>query len=257
MEELIGAIAAAAAGALGLSHVLRKRGSGDLLLRCRDAYRLGDGDEGPRLFAELDAALNGFRERMHAAEALFEARAFEPSLALLDKASALRSGGPRARRLRARLAGRMMEAHGVGLLRGWLDDFPADLEVRLELGELMLALGRPDEGLARLRPALLTHARSCALHSLLGRTHFAAGSADDARVHLLEAQRLRARRKRQIVPLYDTGMESGYDFRFAVQGRWEEDRDWMLLEQIGGAPPDADGADFGGTGVDGAKTPAV
>jgi hypothetical protein len=257
MEELMGAIAAAAAGALGLQHVLRKRGSGDLLLRCRDAYRLGDGEEGPRLFAELEPALSGFRDRMHAAELLFDARAFGPTHRLLDKAAALRPGDPRGQRLRARLSGRLMEAEGVGLLRTWLDDVPTDLEARLELGELLLALGRPEEGLSRLRPALVTHAGHSALHSLLGRAHFAAGSRDRSRVHLLEAQRLRARRKRQIVPLYDTGMESGYDFRVAVQGRWEEDRDWMLLDQIGEGPADSDTADFVAVGVDGAKTPAV
>lgn len=258
MDDLIGAIAVAAAGALGLTHVWRRRGAGDLLLRCRDAFRLGDGDEGPALFFELDAALGGFRDRVHAAEVLFEARAFGPARTLLEKAALLRAGDPRVRRLRARLSGSLREAEGVALLREWLDERPSDLEARLELGELLLALGRPEEALGRLRPALLTHVGHCGLHSLLGRAHFAAGNPEDARICLLEAQRLRARRKRNIIPLYDTGMESGYDFRFAVQGRWEEDRDWLLLEQLDGEPPhDDDAPEFDGIGVDGAKIRAV
>lgn len=226
-------------------------------MRCRDAFRLGDGAEGIRLFEELDRSLVGFRDRMYAAESLFEARAFEPARELVNKASSLRPRSPRVLRLKARISGRLMEAEAVGALREWLEDRPGDLVARMELGELLLALGRPEEALARLQPALRKRSRHTGLHSLLGRAYFAAGQPESAKEHLLEAQRLRATAKRQVIPLYDTGMETGYDFRFAVQGRWEEDRDWLLLEQIDGSRRREAPAEFGVIGVDGAKGPAV
>lgn len=210
----------------------RKSRGTSLLFRTVDALALGDGEEGDRLFAELNAELDRSRDLLGAAELLARVRAHGHALRLVERGLSLKPGHRRLTRLRALLLARLVDPDAVETLGGWVRAHPRDGEATLELAGLYLRLRRLDELTDLLVPTLEHDPDAMEAHSLLGRGSFYAGRLDDARRHLERARSLRDKRRRQVVPLYDTAMARGYDFSVAVEGMWKENEDLMLLEQI-------------------------
>lgn len=224
------AVVALALGAWGMIQQARK--PRDVLSRAVDAFRLGDGEEGEALWAQLKPTLRGVTDRLRAAERLMDARAYAHALELTEEALELKPEARRLVRLQALLHARLQRPDARELLEAWLKTHPRDDEALMELGELLLAL-RQHEALARwLAPYAKRHRDAVRVRSLLGRSAFFAGQLDDAARYLSQAQRSRDKQRRSVVTLYDNNMESGYDFRYAAEGQWEERHDAILLEQI-------------------------
>ncbi len=217
-------------GALAL--VRRGQGRTAALNAAVDAFRLGDGEEGERQFEVLSPLLKGVRDRVDAAERLTRARAFEHALELVEAARAHTEEDPRVERLRALLHGKMVRDDAVGLMRAWLERSPKDYEVRMELSRLLLRLRRLDEAVESLEVVLGRHPEDLEARSMLGRAHFFAGRLVEAEAALKAAFVVRDKRRRRVVSMYDPGTETGYDFKVAVEGQWEEEQDRLLLAQI-------------------------
>lgn len=203
-----------------------------LLIGMVDAFRLGDGVEGERLFAELEPELKGVRDRIWAAQGLMRARAWEHALLLVDKALALKPEDRRLARMKAILHGKMVRDDAVDRLSSWLASSPRDDEALMVLARLLVRLRRNEEAIDLLLPYVKKHRKSLAPRSLLGEAFFHAKRYPEATEHLQESMKIRDLMKRQSIPMYTTGHETGYDFRVAVEGQWEEARDDMLLAQI-------------------------
>ncbi len=232
MKELMAVLVVLATGA-SLSR-LSRRGSeyGELLQRTVDAFRLGDGQEGEELFEQLNTQLQGYRDRLRAAERLMGARAWEHALLLVELALQTRPEDSRLTRLKARLHARLLRGDGPDLLGQWVELHPRDSETRLELCELLLRMSRLEEAAESLRPWMWMFDEDIHAHSLLGRVYFDAGEFELAYKLLFRAQELRDKMRRSVITVCEGGWETGYDFRFAVEAQWEEERDWLLLEQI-------------------------
>lgn len=231
--EWIGLVLVAVAVVGSLRLITRKQpGWSELLEETVDAYRLGEGEEAEELFQRLRGEVKGWRGRLYVAERLMSARAYVSALELVEAALEHKPKLPKLRRLKALLHARMLKPDAVGLLASWVDGHPADEGALLELGQLLLKLREHEKLVIYLEPYAKRHPRTLLVHSLLGRGHFYAGELELAREYLLKAQEIRALRRRQAVPLYDVGMETGYDFRLAPEGQWEEEQDTLLLEQI-------------------------
>ena len=230
--EFIGAILLiAGAGAL-MGSLRGRRSKVSLINATVDAFRLGDGEEGELLFEALRPMLTSARDKLDVAGRLMAARAYEHSLELVEGAGAHNPDDARVLRARALLYAKLVRPEAIVLLREHLTSRPGDREVRFELAALLLRLRRTDEVVSVMEPYLNKNPDDLEANSLAGRAHFYGGDFDMATFHLEEALSIRDLRRRQVVSMYDNGLETGYDFRFAVEGRWEEEQDRLLLEQI-------------------------
>ncbi|MEL6181595.1 MAG: hypothetical protein AAFS10_21735 [Myxococcota bacterium] len=230
--EFIGLFLVAAAVAGALRMLTRQPEWAELLDKTVDAYRLGEGEEAQVLFEQLRAQVRGWRNLLHVAERLMSARAYVSALELVERALEQQPRSDKLRRLKALLHARMVRPDAARLLSSWVDAHPTDESALLELGQLLLKLRHQEELVAYLEPYAQRHPRALWVHSLLGRGYFYAGELELAQQYLVKAQSIRALRRRQAVPMYDVGMETGYDFRLAPEGQWEEEQDTLLLEQI-------------------------
>lgn len=203
-----------------------------LLMGMVDAFRLGDGQEGERLYAELEPELKSVRDRIWAARGLMRARAWEHALMLVDKAQALKPEDRQLNRMKAIIHGKMVRDDAVERLTQWLAVSPRDDEALMVLARLLVRLRRNEEAIELLLPYVEKHRKALAARSLLGEAYFHAKRYPEATEHLQESMKIRDLMKRQSIPMYTTGHETGYDFRVAVEGQWEEARDDMLLAQI-------------------------
>lgn len=213
-----------------------------LLLEIRDAYRLGDGEDGDVLLGVARTRFSSTRGRLRLIDALFESRAWPQAMQVVTDGLEAAPGHPKLLRYRARIAGETLSDRAVEWMRDWLHDHPNDDRVLLDLALVYHRLRWHEQLLGLLGPYVHAHPDSREARSLLGRAHFAEGELDEARVHLMEAQRLRSVADRHQVAGYQ--FIAGAEFEVTREERVHAEDDERLLQQI------ADGTARGRTAVD-------